>query len=156
MSQINNKVQQNFAAIAPLQAQQAALQDAHTKLNAELVQLQSLDSVLGTNESILHQSLRDCDNVINASKSTPAPNIDEVLVAPTIAAQQLWNLCADEAAIKEALWCLQRAVDAGRVGGTDFVKLTRGLAREAFLKKALSRKVASGLGLDTGQGYARS
>lgn len=110
--------------------------------------MQNLDSVLNTNEQILHRSIQDCDAVIEASTSTPAPNIDDVLVAPTIVAQQLWNLCADEAAIKEALWCLQRAVGAGRISGTDFVRLTRGLARESFLKMALSRKVAKGLGLD--------
>lgn len=148
VSQINAQLQQNAAALAPLRAQHAALQDAHARLNAELAQLQSLDSALATNEAILHQALRDCDKVIETSKSTPQPNIDDVLVAPTVAAQQLWNLCADEAAIKEALWCLQRAVGAGRVSGTEFVRLTRGSAREAFLKMALSRKIAIGLGLD--------
>lgn len=148
VSQIDGQLQQNAAAIAPLRAQNAALHDAHARLNAELAQLQALDSALGTNEAILRQALRDCDKVIETSKSTPAPNIDDVLVAPTIAAQQLWYLCADEAAIKEALWCLQRAVGAGRVSGPDFVRLTRGLAREAFLKMALSRKIAKGLGLD--------
>lgn len=127
-----------------------ALQEANARLNAELQQVQSLDVVLNTNEQILHRSIRDCDTVIETSKSTPAPNIDEVLVAPTVAAQQLWNLCADDAAIKEALWCLQRAVGNGRISGTDFVRLTRGLARESFLKMALSRKVAKGLGLDLG------
>ena len=152
VSQVNEKLQQNTAAIAPLRAQNVALQEAHATLNGEITQLQSLDSVLSTNEAILHQSLRDCDSVIEASAKTAEPNIDEVLVAPTVASQQLWNLCAEEAAIREALWCLQRAVDAGRVGGTEFVRLTRGLAREAFLKMALARKLASGLGLDLGQG----
>lgn len=90
--------------------------------------------------------------MIESSESTPAPPIDEVLVAPTVVAQQLWNVQADEAAIREALWCLQRAVGAGRVGGSEFVRLTRGLAREAFLKMALSRKIARGMGLDVGGG----
>ncbi|GAB7340498.1 hypothetical protein MBLNU457_6920t1 [Dothideomycetes sp. NU457] len=152
VSQVHAKLQQNTSAIAPLQAQHSALQEAHARMNAELAQLQSLDSVLSTNEAILHQSLRDCDTVMEASAKTPAPNIDEVLVAPTVAANQLWNLCAEEAAIKEAIYCLQRALDAGRLSGTDFVRLTRGLAREAFLKMALARKVAKGLGLELGHG----
>jgi len=151
VSQVTAKLQQNASALSPLRAQHTALQEAHARLSIELAQIQSLDSVLSTNEAILHQALRDCDAAIETAAKTAAPNIDDVLVAPTVAAQQLWGLCADEAAIREALWCLQRAVGAGRIGGTEFVRLTRGLAREAFLKMALARKVARGLGLDLGR-----
>ena len=148
VAQATHKVQQAQSAIAPLTAQWHALSEAHSRLQSELQQLQQLDAVLDTNEAILHQSIRDCTKVIEASRQMPQPNIDEVLVAPTVAAQQLWNLCADEVAIKEAMYCLQRAVGAGRVGSAEFVRLTRSLARECFLKMALARKVATGLGLD--------
>ncbi|GAB7347664.1 hypothetical protein MBLNU459_g4528t2 [Dothideomycetes sp. NU459] len=117
VNQIQQKVAQNESALAPLRAQSQALQEAHNRLTSELHQLQHLDSTLASNEQILHRSLHDCDTVIESWKSTPAPPIDEVLVAPTVVAQQLWNVQADEAAIREALWCLQRAVGAGRVGG---------------------------------------
>jgi ESCRT-I complex subunit TSG101 len=150
VSQIHQKVNQNTSALAPLRAQSNALQDAHSRLNAELSQLTALDNTLTTNERILHQALSDCDRVIADSKSTPQPPIDDVLVAPTVASTQLWNLQADEAAIREALWCLQRAVGAGRVGSEVFIKMTRSLARELFLKMALSKKLAKGLGLDVG------
>ncbi|KAH0363953.1 UEV-domain-containing protein, partial [Aureobasidium melanogenum] len=150
VSQIHQKVNQNTSALAPLCAQSNALQEAHSRLNAELSQLTALDNTLTTNERILHQALADCDRVIADSKSTPQPPIDDVLVAPTVASTQLWNLQADEAAIREALWCLQRAVGAGRVGSEVFIKMTRSLARELFLKMALSKKLAKGLGLDVG------
>ncbi|KAI4717787.1 UEV-domain-containing protein [Aureobasidium sp. EXF-10727] len=150
VSQIHQKVNQNTSALAPLHAQSVALQEAHSRLNAELSQLTALDKTLSTNERILHQALSDCDRVIADSKSTPQPPIDDVLVAPTVASTQLWNLQADEAAIREALWCLQRAVGAGRVGSEVFIKMTRSLARELFLKMALSKKLARGLGLDVG------
>ncbi|KEQ68951.1 UEV-domain-containing protein [Aureobasidium namibiae CBS 147.97] len=150
VSQIHQKVNQNTSALAPLRAQSIALQEAHSRLSNELSQLTVLDNTLTTNERILHQALSDCDRVIADSKSTPQPPIDDVLVAPTVASTQLWNLQADEAAIREALWCLQRAVGAGRVGSEVFIKMTRSLARELFLKMALSKKVARGLGLDVG------
>ncbi|KAI5194815.1 hypothetical protein AUEXF2481DRAFT_34708 [Aureobasidium subglaciale EXF-2481] len=150
VAQIHQKVNQNTSALAPLRAQSIALQDAHSTLNIELSQLTALDNTLTTNERILHQALSDCDRVIADSKSTPQPPIDHVLVAPTVASTQLWNLQADEAAIREALWCLQRAVGAGRVGSEVFIKMTRSLARELFLKMALSKKLAEGLGLDVG------
>ncbi|TKX18209.1 UEV domain-containing protein [Elsinoe australis] len=143
-----SQITQSQSALGPLSAQQSALHQAYSTLQSEIHQLQSLDHILATNESILHQSIRDCNAVIESSRKMPQPNIDEVLVAPTIAAQQLWNLCAEEAGIREASWCLQRAVGAGRVSGSEFVRQTRALAREAFLKMALARKVARGLGLE--------
>lgn len=128
--------------------------EAQSRLQSEIQQVQSLDAALTTNENILHQSIRDCQTVIEGSRKMAEPNIDEVLVAPTVAAQQLWNLCAEEVAIKEAMYCLQRAIGAGRISSSEFVRLTRSLARECFLKMALARKVATGLGLDV-HGHAR-
>ncbi|GAM87829.1 hypothetical protein ANO11243_058570 [Dothideomycetidae sp. 11243] len=154
VAQATAKIQQSQSAMAPLTAQRQALLEAQSRLQSEIHQLQSLDIVLTTNEKILHQSIRDCQSVIEASRKMPEPNIDEVLVAPTVAAQQLWNLCAEEVAIKEAMYSLQRGVGAGRVSSAEFVRLTRSLARECFLKMALARKVATGLGLEV-QGYAR-
>ncbi len=155
-AQVTSKVQQAQSAIAPLTAQYHALLEAQSRLQTEMHQLQSVDAALTTNENILHQSIRDCQSVIEASRKMPEPNIDEVLVAPTVAAQQLWNLCAEEVAIKEAMYCLQRAVGAGRVSSTEFVRLTRSLARECFLKMALARKIARGLGLEVQGRAARS
>lgn len=43
---------------------------------------------------------------------------------------------------------------AGRVSSETFIKMTRSLARELFLKMALSRKLARGLGLDVGESRA--
>ncbi|KAF4555007.1 UEV domain-containing protein [Elsinoe fawcettii] len=143
-----SRIAQSQSALQPLTTQRHALLSAHATMQSEIAQLQNLDRTLTNNERILHQSIRDCNALIESSRKMPQPNIDEVLVAPTVAAQQLWNLCAEEAAIREALWCLQRAVGAGRVGGAEFVRSTRALAREAFLKMALARKVARGLGLD--------
>lgn len=65
-------------------------------------------------------------------------------------AQQLWTLCAEEAACKEAMYVLQKAVDRGRVGGEGFVRQMRSLGRERFLKMVVARKCARGLGLEIG------
>lgn len=88
--------------------------------------------------------------MISSTKDMPEPPIDDVLVAPTLVQNQLWNVEAEIAGLKEALWVLQRAVGAGRVGAAEFVKLNRSLGRELFLKMALARKIARGLGLDLG------
>ena len=58
------------------------------------------------------------------------------------------TLTAEEAACREAMYVLQKAVDRGRISGSDFVRQMRGLGRESFLKMVLARKCARGLGLD--------
>lgn len=48
-------VEQNLAAVSPLQAQQAALQTARAKLTAELEQMGQLEKALERNEGILRE-----------------------------------------------------------------------------------------------------
>jgi ESCRT-I complex subunit TSG101 len=148
VQQAQQKVQQNLSAIAPLQAQQQALRAAYARLENERSQLENLDATLSSNESILRRSIQDCNHVISEAKSKKQPPIDEVLVAPTLVAQQLWTLTAEEAACREAMYVLQKAVDRGRISGNDFVRQMRGLGRESFLKMVLARKCAKGLGLE--------
>ncbi len=139
---------QNLSAIAPLQMQQQALRAAQDRLEAEIRQLDQLDQTLAANEAILRRSIQDCDSTIATAKSKPPPPIDDVLIAPTMVSNQLWNLCADEAACREAMYALQKAVDRGRVNGHDFVRQMRSLGRECFLKMVLARKCATGMGLE--------
>lgn len=86
----------------------------------------------------------------SASKRQP-PSVDEVLVAPTVVGGQLYELVAEEQAIGDAIFVLGRGLDGGRVGVDGWLRLTRGLARERFLKKALVRKIVRGMGLDEGR-----
>jgi len=139
-----------MSAIAPLQAQQHALHAAHSRLETEIRQLEALHNTLESNEAILRRSIQDCDTTISTAKSKKQPPIDEVLLAPTMVANQLWTLCAEEAACREAMYVLQKAVDRGRVSGNDFVRQMRGLGRECFLKMVLARKCARGMGLEVG------
>ncbi|KAI7619521.1 hypothetical protein KC343_g8693 [Hortaea werneckii] len=176
-TQAQHKVSQNLSAVAPLQAQNSALRAAIGRLEKEVQGLDEWSRILDSNEGILRRSIAECEGVVGrytASTSstthqsgdvggggagggagtTRHPPIDEILVPPTLVANQLWTLCAEEASCREAMYVLQQAVDRGRVGGREFVRVMRGLGREAFLKKALARKCARGLGLDDGVGVA--
>ncbi|QIW95464.1 hypothetical protein AMS68_000982 [Peltaster fructicola] len=148
VSQAQQKIYQNVSAVTPLQAQQNALRAAYARLEGELAQLEALDAALASNEAILHRSIQECDHAIGTAKTKKQPPIDEVLIPQTLVAQQLWTTCAEEAACREAMYALQKAVDRGRITGSDFVRQMRGLGRECFLKMALARKCARGLGLD--------
>ncbi|KAI5299900.1 hypothetical protein KEM55_001117 [Ascosphaera atra] len=80
--------------------------------------------------------------------SRPLPSVDETLVPPTVVHKQLHDLVIQERAIQRALYALREALTKGRAGIDVWAKVTRSLAREAFLKKALAVKAAEGASLD--------
>ncbi|KAF1927523.1 UEV-domain-containing protein [Didymella exigua CBS 183.55] len=147
-SQTRQVVASNQAAVAPLRAQQQALQTAYSKLQAELGELQHLDAALASNEQILKGAMVEADCAMDDARRKQAPDVDDVLVAPTVVGQQLYTLAAEERGIADALFVLGRALDRGRITADVFVKQTRSLAREQFLKKALIKKIAKGMALD--------
>jgi ESCRT-I complex subunit TSG101 len=118
-----------------------------TSMNAEIHALESLSALLTSNTSILHTSLHEADAVIKSSQGRAPPGVDEILVAPTVVGNQLYELVCEERSLGDALFVLSRAVERGRVGATVFAKATRGLAREWYLKKALAKRIGKGMGL---------
>jgi ESCRT-I complex subunit TSG101 len=76
------------------------------------------------------------------------PPIDEVLVAPTVVGKQLYDLVSEERGIQQAIYALQAALVKGIIGVDTWSRHTRSLAREAFLKRALIRKIGKGMGLE--------
>ncbi|KAJ3498965.1 hypothetical protein NLG97_g726 [Lecanicillium saksenae] len=144
--------QQNESSMAGLQAQRAAMVNAMAGVQSELGQLNQLSSVLSSNTNILHDALRKADGVIEGSASHAKPDIDELLVAPTVVSNQLYNLVAEERALGDAIFMLGRAVERGKIPPAVFAKTTRSLAREWYLKKALARKIAQGMGMGLGPG----
>ncbi|PTB68365.1 UEV-domain-containing protein [Trichoderma citrinoviride] len=139
--------QQNESSMAGLEAQQSAMLSAMSALQAEMGQLTQLSNVISSNTNILHDALRKADAVIEGSRSYVVPDIDELLVAPTVVGNQLYRVVAEERALGDAIFMLGRAVERGRISPAAFAKMTRSLAREWYLKKALARKIAQGMGL---------
>jgi ESCRT-I complex subunit TSG101 len=139
-------------------------------LQGEVTTLNSLHASLQSNTGILQQSIHRADATIadaqtrstSVSASAPStsaaagssdgplglPPIDEVLVAPTVVGKQLYDLVAEEQGLQAALYALQAALVRGVIGVDSWSRHTRGLAREAFLKRALIRKIGRGMGLE--------
>lgn len=133
-------------------------------LQGEVTTLNSLHATLQSNTSTLQQSIHRADATIadaqarsaSAASTTTAPSdpvsglppIDEVLVAPTVVGKQLYDLVAEEQGLQHALYALQAALVRGVIGVDLWSRHTRGLAREAFLKRALIRKIGRGMGLE--------
>lgn len=138
---------QTDSSLPGLRAQNAAMLQSLSAMRAEQQALESLSATLSSNTSILHKALHDADKVIQDSGNRKVPGIDEILVAPTVVGNQLYELVNEERALGDALFVLGKAVQKGRVSTSVFVKTTRGLAREWFLKKALAKKIGQGMGL---------
>lgn len=118
-------------------------------MTSEMHALESLSTLLTSNTKILHTSLHEADAVIKSSLGRAPPGVDEILVAPTVVGNQLYELVSEERSLGDALFVLSRAVEKGRVTASVFAKTTRTLAREWYLKKALVRKIGKGMGLVT-------
>ncbi|KAL5048619.1 hypothetical protein BDW71DRAFT_177131 [Aspergillus fruticulosus] len=152
------------SAAHSLTSQSHSLHAAIATLQAEISSLTTLNSTLESNTSILTQSLHRAEAVIAdaqsrvstaqaSSSSEPSPTsglppIDDILVAPTVVGKQLYDLVAEDRGIQQALYALQGALVKGIIGVDTWSRHTRGLAREAFLKRALIRKIGKGMGLE--------
>ncbi|KAL8388302.1 hypothetical protein RB595_009326 [Gaeumannomyces hyphopodioides] len=140
---------QDEASLQGLQAQRTAMLAALGQVQAETSQLSQLSALLTSNAGILRDALHRADAAVADAQShrIKPPDVDELLVAPTVVANQLYDLVAEERALADAIFVLGRAVERGRVSPTVFAKTTRSLAREWYLKKALVRKIGRGMGL---------
>jgi ESCRT-I complex subunit TSG101 len=155
VAQTYRTLESNKSAVAPLLAQQSALRNAQQVLQSELEQLQQLDGILDINERVLGKAMHEAEQVMRDAAGRRRPEVDEILVCPTVVGSQLYNLVADQKSCEEARLMLIRGLDRGRINLDVFVKQTRSLSREEFLKKALLKKVARGMGLDERQWQKR-
>uniref|UniRef100_A0A093VK38 Tumor susceptibility protein n=1 Tax=Talaromyces marneffei PM1 TaxID=1077442 RepID=A0A093VK38_TALMA len=164
---LQGNVSQSKSAVTSLQSQSQALSSAMITLQGELATLNNFKATIQSNINILQQSLHRADAVIADAKArtgqsgtgtttaTGLPAIDDVLVAPTVVGKQLYDLVADERGIQQAIYALQAALVKGVIGADIWSRHTRSLAREAFIKRALIRKIALGMGLDLGEDALR-
>ncbi|KAL9026343.1 MAG: hypothetical protein Q9196_004978 [Gyalolechia fulgens] len=113
----------NMSVIPPLRAQQAALNDTVNNINHEISQLNNLQALLDSNEDILRRAMHDADKVLDDAKRREVPAVEEVLVAPTVVAGQLYESVIEERVLEECRVVVGRALDKGRVGGDIWAKV---------------------------------
>lgn len=132
-----------------------ALQAAHQTLQQELNQLQTLHSQLQQNVSSLNSTISSADRTIssaqNESSPSKIPNIDDLIIPPTVVARQLYDSVAEQRGYEAAIYALTEGLVRGRIGGEIWARKTRECAREEFKKKWLVRRVGRGMGLDMSQ-----
>ena len=121
---LDNTIHENLSAITPLFAQDEALKEAHARLQTEMNQLSEIETAIASNEKILRDTTIEADRIMTSAKQRTAPEVDSVLVTPTAVGTQLYDLCAEEVAIREAIFVLTRALDYGRIETDVFVKVS--------------------------------
>lgn len=114
-----------MSAIPPLRAQQAALNKTLNSINHEMSQLNDLQALLDSNEKILRQAMLHADKVLEDAKRRDVPAVEEVLVAPTVVAGQLYEAVIEERVLEECRTVIGKALDKGRIGGDVWAKVRR-------------------------------
>ena len=112
-----------MSAIPPLRAQQTALNNTLNNVNQEIAQLNDLQALLDMNEKILRQAMLDADKVLEDAKRRDVPAVEEVLVAPTVVAGQLYESVVEVKILEECRIVVGKALDKGRIGGDVWAKV---------------------------------
>lgn len=113
----------NGEALVSLRSQNQALLEARQWLQNELDEVSDLQAAAESNERILQEAMRKADVVMEDARQRTVPSVDEILMAPTRVGNQLYETCAEEVALREALFVLTKALDAGRIGVDSFFKV---------------------------------
>ncbi|ODQ66444.1 UEV-domain-containing protein [Nadsonia fulvescens var. elongata DSM 6958] len=113
----------------------------------ELQELNNISQTCDQNETILKEKIDQAKSVISEIDSRGQPDIDDVVCADNAVFNQLYDLVADDQAIDDTIYALSQALDRDRLKLDMFMRQTRSLAREQFMKKALIHKIAQTTGL---------
>ncbi|EJD06016.1 UEV-domain-containing protein [Fomitiporia mediterranea MF3/22] len=126
------------AAQAELLAGPEAIRDE----SARLVAVRDVCSVVGDRWSSL---ITDGEHALGEMRRRGEVSVDEMVCASSIVGNQLVNLVAEDNAIEDTIYHLHRALNSGRIDLERFLRTTRVLAEEQFMKRALVEKILRGL-----------
>ncbi|KAI0030752.1 UEV domain-containing protein [Vararia minispora EC-137] len=98
----------------------------------------------------MRRAVKDAEERVAEMRRKGEPPVDELVCSTSIVHNQLIDLVADDNAIEDTMYHLHRALNAGRIDLDRFLRTTRVLAEEQFMKRALAEKILSALPLGTG------
>lgn len=125
----------------------AALDWMEKTMARERVELDRLAASARENAKSLDERMDSAKQAISAARTRPPPELDDAISAETVVHNQLYQLVADDHAIDDALYVLGKALDSDRIKLDQYMKHTRLLGREQFMKRALVLKISKQLNL---------
>ncbi|PWY99571.1 UEV-domain-containing protein [Testicularia cyperi] len=112
----------------------------------EMSRLRAVRDVCRSTGDRLEETVTQTRERIAFLKGKEEPDPDSMVLATSIVGNQLVELVAEDNAIEDTLYQLGRALNAERIDLDRFLKQTRMLAREQFMKRALAHKISEGMG----------
>ncbi|KAJ4486077.1 UEV-domain-containing protein [Lentinula aciculospora] len=109
-----------------------------------------LEAVKGVSLNVggrLRQTVEAAERNVQVLRDKGDVSVDELICGPTIVHNQLIDLVAEDNAIEDTIYHLHRALNSGSIDLDRFLKTTRVLAEEQFMKRALIEKIQAGLPL---------
>lgn len=117
-------------------------------LDDEMQRLRAVRDICVANTRRLSAMIDTAKRTTWELEARPEPDVDHMMSATSLAENQLLQLMADDQAIEDTLYQLSRALYSEQLSLDRFIKHTRMLSREQFLKRALAQNIAHGLGWD--------
>ncbi|KAJ9479294.1 Suppressor protein STP22 of temperature-sensitive alpha-factor receptor and arginine permease [Pseudozyma hubeiensis] len=112
----------------------------------EMSRLKAVRDVCQVTGDRLDSSVNEITESLRSVQAREEPDPDSMVLATSIVGNQLVDLVAEDNAIEDTLYHLGRALNAERLDLERFLKQTRMLAREQFMKRALAMKISDGMG----------
>jgi len=128
-----------------LRAHQTDLLSGEPAIRDEMARLEAVRDVCRTVAGRMRGTVEQGERNVAELKRKGDPEVDELVCSTTIVHNQLINLVAEDNAIEDTIYHLHRALNTGRVDLERFLRTTRVLAEEQFLKRALIEKIQSGM-----------
>ncbi|KAF9971100.1 hypothetical protein BGZ73_006004 [Actinomortierella ambigua] len=124
------------------------LNDAETRTKTEIQNLKDLEAKIQHNISTLRRVIDQLTAKIEQIQSWPEEPIDEIICGSSLVHNQLFELVAEENAIEDTIYALDKALIQDKIELSAYMKHVRNLSREQFMKRALIKKVKNQLGLE--------
>ncbi|KAG8941347.1 hypothetical protein FRC04_004593 [Tulasnella sp. 424] len=128
-----------------LRATQTSLLHGEPAIRDEMARLVAVRDVCKSVADRMRVTVQTGEANVQELKRKGDPEVDELVCSTAIVYNQLINLVAEDNAIEDTIYHLHRALNSGRIDLDRFIKTTRVLAEEQFMKRALIQKITSGI-----------
>ncbi|KAJ3070920.1 hypothetical protein HDU98_006056 [Podochytrium sp. JEL0797] len=115
--------------------------EGETQVKGVLGRLNDEETKLRGNIEILGSKVAEMKVVIEKVQNAPEVQVDEILTSVSVVHNQLLDLIAEERALDDLIYQMSKALNAEKIELSVFMKHSRTLARDLFLKRALIKKI---------------
>jgi ESCRT-I complex subunit TSG101 len=114
---------QTTSAFSAAAAQREALLRAEAALEREKLELSHQAELCDKDTEILLERIAAAERVIDECRARGPPDVDAVVVAPSVLQNQVYELVTEDMAISDTLYVLGKALDRERISLDVFLKV---------------------------------